>query len=257
MILDILKSVLLGIVEGVTEFLPISSTGHLILLNEWISFDKNFTDFFDIFIQLGAIFAVVIFFWRKLLPINIKMWAKIIVAVAPALVIGALFGDFIRESLFNFWTVAVALIIGGLIIIYIENRNIQYKYTSIIDMPWTHVFIIGIVQCLAMIPGTSRSAATIIGALILGSSRYLAVEFSFFLAIPTLIAASGYSLFKHGLQINNQEVLILIIGFMTSFVVALYVIRFLIKYIKDHNFKFFAYYRIGLGLLVLIYFFSS
>ncbi len=254
MISDILKSIFLGIVEGVTEFLPISSTGHLILLNEWISFDKNFTEFFDIFIQLGAILAVIIFFWRKLWPINIKMWAKIIVAIVPALVIGALFGGLIRESLFNFWTVAVALIIGGLTIIYIENRNIQYKYNSIVDMPWTHVFIIGLVQCLAMIPGTSRSAATIIGALILGSSRSLAVEFSFFLAIPTLIAASGYSLFKHGFQISNQEMVIMIVGFMTSFVVALYVIRFLIKYIKDHNFKFFAYYRIMLGLLMLIYF---
>jgi undecaprenyl-diphosphatase len=254
MLIDLVKSFFLGVVEGITEFLPISSTGHLILLNQWVSFDKHFTEFFDIFIQLGAILAVVLFFWKKIWPINIKVWLKIIIAVIPALVIGGLFGDFIRENLFNFWIVALALIVGGLIIIYIEDKNITYKYDSIDGLSWKHAFFIGLIQCLAMIPGTSRSAATIIGALLLGSSRSLAVEFSFFLAIPTLIAASGYSLLKHGLVISGEEILVLIVGFITSFFVALYVIKFLMKYIKNHNFNFFAYYRIILGILILLYF---
>ena len=226
--IDILKSIFLGIVEGITEFLPISSTGHLILLNEWIGFDKQFTEFFDIFIQLGAILAVIVFFWRKLWPINIKVWSRIIVAVIPALVIGALLGDYIREMFFNFQVVAMALILGGLIIILIEKRQIIPKYNSIEELPWSIVFLIGLIQCLAMIPGTSRSAATIIGALILGSSRVLAVEFSFFLAIPTMIAASGYGLLKHGLIIDNNQILILSVGFLTSFVVALIIELFLV-----------------------------
>lgn len=252
--IDILKSIFLGIVEGITEFLPISSTGHLILLNEWIGFDKQFTEFFDIFIQLGAILAVIVFFWRKLWPINIKVWSRIIVAVIPALIIGALLGDYIKEMFFNFQVVAMALILGGLIIILIEKRQIIPKYNSIEELPWSIVFLIGLIQCLAMIPGTSRSAATIIGALILGSSRVLAVEFSFFLAIPTMIAASGYGLLKHGLVIDNNQILILSVGFLTSFVVALLVIKFLIKFIKINNFIPFAYYRIILGVLVVLYF---
>lgn len=252
--IDILKSIFLGIVEGITEFLPISSTGHLILLNEWISFDKQFTEFFDIFIQLGAILAVIVYFWRKIWPINIKVWSRVIVAVIPALVIGALLGDYIREMFFNFQVVAMALIIGGIVIIVIERREVGPKFNSISELSWRNVFIIGLIQCLAMIPGTSRSAATIIGALILGSSRALAVEFSFFLAIPTMIAASGYGLLKHGLTISNHQILLLIIGFLTSFVVALLVIRFMIRFIKSNNFITFAYYRIALGVIVLLYF---
>ncbi len=255
MLFDIIKSVLLGIIEGVTEFLPISSTGHLILLNQWIYFDKQFTEFFDIFIQLGAIFAVIFYFRKKLWPINTGVWLKVLVAVIPALIIGAVFGDYIRETLFNFWTVALSLIVGGIVILVVEKNNYIVKYDSIDSISYKKVFIIGLIQCLAMIPGTSRSASTIIGALLLGASRSLAVEFSFFLAIPTMIAASGYGLIKHGLIIRGSEIILLTLGFLTSFVVALMVIKFLIKYIKLHNFTLFAYYRIILGVFVLIYFY--
>ena len=229
----------------------------MILLSEWISFDRSYTEFFDIFIQLGAILAVIIFFWKRFWPFDIKLWSRILVAVIPALIIGGLFGNHIRQYLFNFQTVSIALIFGGLIMVFVENLNIKPKYNSISELSWGSVFIIGLIQCLAMIPGTSRSATTIISALILGYSRTLAVEFSFFLAIPTIIAASGYSLVKYGLSIRIDELIIVIIGFLASFIVALFVIKFLLKYIKTHDFKFFAYYRIILGIVFLIYFLNQ
>ncbi len=263
MLIDIIKSLFLGGVEGITEFLPISSTGHLILFNQWINFDSSFTKTFDIVIQLGAILAVIVFFWPKLWPFNkdeIKkkeifgIWYKTIIGVIPAIIIGGLLGSFIEKRLFNPWVVAGALIIGGFILIYIERKKIQSRFDSVISIPTLTIFFIGLFQCFSMIPGTSRSAATIIGAMILGVSRMAAVEFSFFLAIPTMIAASAYSLLKHGFSMNGGEVILLILGFITAFVVALSVIKFFIKYIQSNNFIPFAYYRIVLGIIVILYF---
>jgi undecaprenyl-diphosphatase len=265
MLIEIIKAIILGVVEGLTEFLPISSTGHLILINEWVSFSATFTKVFDVVIQLGAILAVIVYFWPKLWPFGknvtetdkkriFTIWWKTIVGVIPALVIGAALGSWIESKLFNPWVVAGALIVGGLIIIFVERKQIAVKFASVADMPWSIVIYIGLRQCLAMIPGTSRAAATIIGALLLGISRVVAVEFSFFLAIPTMIAASSYSLLKHGAAMSGGELVLLAIGFVTSFAVALFVIRFFVKYIKVHDFKAFGYYRIVLGVLVVIYF---
>jgi undecaprenyl-diphosphatase len=263
MLIEIIKSLALGVVEGITEFLPISSTGHLILVNQWISFSQSFTIMFDIVIQLGAILAVVVYFWHRLWPFDGNMkpnkdafavWSKAIIGVIPAIVIGGLLGGFIEEKLFNPWVVAGALILGGLILIYIEKKQIKYRFDSIAQIPWQIAFYIGLIQCISMIPGTSRAAATIIGALILGVSRTAAVEFSFFLAIPTMVAATGYSLLKHGLIMSSQEIVILAVGFFSAFFVALAVIKLFINYIKRHDFKLFGYYRLALGALIVVYF---
>ncbi len=267
MFLDIIKAIILGLVEGITEFLPISSTGHLIVVNNWLSFSKSFTDMFDVVIQLGAILAVVVVFWKKLWPfgkdektkattlniLNVNIWYKTILAVAPALVLGALFGSMIEEILFNTFTVAVALIVGGVVLIMVERRQIvvpSVKFTS--EISYRTAFLIGLFQCLAMIPGTSRAAATIIGAMVLGASRAVAVEFSFFLAIPTMLAASGYSLLKYEGILNGNDWLILVVGFVVAFLTALLVIKFLLRYIQNHNFKIFGYYRIVLGVIILL-----
>lgn len=253
MAVDIIKAIFLGTVEGITEFLPISSTGHLILLNNWVSFDPTFTKMFDVVIQLGAVIAVVFYFrkkiWRK------DIWQKILVAVIPAIVLGALFGSIIEEKLFNPLVVACALILGGIVLVYIEKNNRDYKYNSILEFSWKIAFIIGLIQSIAMVPGISRAAATIIGAMFLGVSRVIAVEFSFFLAIPTMVAASGYSLLKHGSNLDPNEFVTLLVGFITAFLVALAVIKYFIKYVQKHNFKSFGYYRIILGIVVVFYFF--
>jgi undecaprenyl-diphosphatase len=258
-----LIATILGIVEGFTEFLPISSTGHLILVNEFISFSKNFTLLFDIVIQLGAILAVVVYFWEKLWPFTkdsnknkeiLSLWYKTIVGVLPAVVLGALLGGLIEEKLFNPWTVAIALLIGGLIILYIERRKVEPKITSINNLSFKTAFFIGLVQCLSMIPGTSRAGATIIGGMVFGASRFVATEFSFFLAIPTMIAASAYSLFKYRALLNISQLFVLSIGFVVSFIVALAVIKFLINYVQKNNFKIFGYYRIILGIIIIAYF---
>jgi undecaprenyl-diphosphatase len=258
-----ISAIILGIVEGFTEFLPISSTGHLILINQFISFDKDFTLLFDIVIQLGAILAVVVFFWKRLWPFTkdqtrnkeiFSIWLKTIVGVLPAIFIGAFFASKIEEKLFNPWTVAIALLIGGLIILSIENKSHKEKITSISNLSFKTAFLIGLVQCLSMIPGTSRSASTIIGAMIFGASRVVATEFSFFLAIPTMIAASAYSLLKYRELLNINQIFVLSTGFITAFIVALIVIKFLMDYVQKHNFKIFGYYRIVLGIIVIIYF---
>ena len=263
MIIEIIKAVVLGVVEGVTEFLPISSTGHLILVNQWISFSGQFTTLFDIVIQLGAILAVVVYFWNRLWPFGKdrelakatwEIWFKAVAGVIPAIVLGALFASKIEEKLFNPWTVTIALIVGGLILLYIEKTRRQPRFNSVHEIPYKTAFFTGLIQCLAMIPGTSRSAATIIGAMLLGVSRTAAVEFSFFLAIPTMVAASGYSILKSGLAMSASEMAILAVGFITAFVSALAVIRFFINYIQRRDFKPFGYYRIALGILVLAYF---
>ena len=199
---DIINSIILGIVEGFTEFLPISSTGHLILVNEFIGFNGKFAHMFDVVIQLGAILAVVVYFWKRLAPFgNHKtaeekaatwtLWMKTLVGVIPALLIGATIGKHIEEKLFNPYVVAIALIAGGALLLWIEHSMHEAKVNSITALSYKTAFLIGLIQCLAMIPGTSRSAATIMGAILLGSSRIVAAEFSFFLAIPTLVAATG------------------------------------------------------------------
>ena len=255
----------MGIVEGITEFLPISSTGHLIILNQWVSFNASFTKTFDIVIQLGAILAVIFYFWEKIWPFNksgeqkrevLNIWYKTIVGVIPAIIIGAILDGYIQNHFFNPWVVAGALIIGGLIMLYVEKKHLGHRFDTVASIPMMTAFLIGLIQCLSMIPGTSRSAATIIGAIILGASRTAAVEFSFYLAIPTMIAASAYSLFKSGLAFRGGEVVLLLIGFITAFFVALFVIRFFIRYIQTHDFIPFAYYRIILGIIVIIYFIS-
>lgn len=262
---DYLISIFLGIVEGLTEFLPISSTGHLILANEFVNFTGHFAKMFDIVIQLGAILSVVVYFWHRIFPFStsktfkekkkiLSLWGKTIVGVFPALIIGAAFGNIVEEKLFNPVVVSITLLVGGIILIFIENRNMKSKITDINALSYRTAFSIGLIQCLAMIPGTSRSAATIIGAMLLGASRIVAAEFSFYLAIPTMAAASAYSLLKTGVGMTSHEFVLLAIGFVVSFIVALFVISSFMNYISKKNFKPFGYYRIVLGILVLAYF---
>jgi len=262
---DFINAIILGIVEGFTEFLPISSTGHLILVNNFIGFTGSFALMFDVVIQLGAILAVVIYFRKRLLPFGVSkpaderaatwtIWRKSLVGAIPALVIGGTLGNFVEGKLFNPYVVSVALLSGGIILLWIEQNPRVSKIDTISELSFKTAFFIGLIQCLAMIPGTSRSAATIIGAMLLGSSRTFAVEFSFFLAIPTIIAASGYSIIKSGLHLNSREILLTGTGFIVSFLVAWIVIAAFIRYISRRNFKPFGYYRIVLGSVVLIYY---
>jgi len=263
MLIGIIKAAILGVIEGLTEFLPISSTGHLIIVNRWINFSPSFTTMFDVVIQLGAILAVIFYFWSRLWPfskdsthrqVTLKIWGKTIVGVIPAILLGALFGKMIEDKLFNPWVVAIMLLVGGLIILYVEKKRPQARFNSVHEIPLQTAFLIGLIQCLSMIPGTSRAAATIVGAMILGTSRSAAVEFSFFLATPTMIAATGYRLLKHYAAITQAELIILVVGFLAAFIVALAVIKFLLNYIKQHDLKPFGYYRIILGILILILF---
>ena len=263
MIFDIFKAIVLGIVEGLTEFLPISSTGHLIIVNQVFSFSEKFTILFDIVIQLGAILSVLFYFRKKLWPFGknegknnetLNIWYKTIIGVLPAIILGALLGNVIEKRLFNPWTVVLTLVIGGIFLIFIERKNKESKINSIANLNFKTAFYIGTIQCLAMIPGVSRSAATIIGAILLGTSRLVAVEFSFFLAIPTMIAASGYSLFQYGFSISATQALVLAVGFIISFLTALAVIKFFLNYIQKHDFKVFGYYRIILGILIIFVF---
>lgn len=258
-----LSVIILGIVEGLTEFLPISSTGHLILMNQFISLDENLAEVFNIVIQLGAILSVVIYFRKKLFPFgtlktNLEkkatwdIWKKTIVGVIPALFFGALFDDHIKELLFNPITVSIALVLGGVILIAIEKKNTPGRIQSIGMLSYKTAFFIGLIQCLAMIPGTSRSASTIIGAMLLGASRVVAAEFSFFLAIPTMAAASGYSLLKAYDMLSFSQLQVIAVGFIVSFLVAWAVIAGFMSYISKKDFKPFGYYRIILGCIVLL-----
>lgn len=261
---DFIKAIILGIIEGITEFLPISSTGHLILANQWISFSKDFTVVFDIFIQLGAIVAVVIYFRKDVFPPKIKLiternyinfWLKVLTAFLPAALFGYLLADIIEEHLFTPLVVALSLLVWGIVLVLIERKEHPFRFKTIDEMPYKVALYIGLFQCLAMVPGTSRSGATIIGALVLGASRKLAAEFSFYLAIPTILAASVYSLLKGGMHFSNNDILLLGLGFIVSFLVALAVIRFLMNYIRKHSFIIFGYYRIVLAILVLAWMF--
>ena len=261
-----LVALILSIVEGLTEFLPVSSTGHLILVNEFATFsDEKFSRTFDMFIQVGAIGSVLIYFWKKLWIIDevdkslkkdtIDIWIKTIIGVIPALILGFLFKDFIEEKLLNSKVVAVSLIIGGIILLFIEKQFTRPSIRNVAQLSYKKAFGIGIFQCLAMIPGVSRSASSIIGGMSLGLDRVTAAEFSFFLAIPTLGAASAYFLLKHAIGFNSHQFLLLAFGFVASFLVAYLVISIFMKFIKTNNFVSFGVYRIILGLGILRYFY--
>lgn len=260
---EIFTALILGIVEGVAEFLPISSTGHLILVNQFFAFDPAFTALFDVVIQLGAVLAAVFYFREQLFPFikegnqtkeSLILWSKAFLGFFPTLVLGALFGSAIQEKLFSPIVVATTLLVGGLVIVLVERRKHEHKIRSLRTIPYSTAFLIGCCQCLALIPGTSRSAATIIGALLLGTSRAVAIEFSFLVAIPTVVAASAYSLLKHATPIDLHGFALLSIGFFTSFLVAIWVIKVLMQYIHKKDFTVFGYYRIILAILIFSYF---
>ena len=269
-IMEILKAILFGIVEGITEWLPISSTGHMILLNEFVTLDVSpeFWEMFLVVIQLGAILAVVLLFWNKIFPFQFKdkpvirkdiftLWFKILAACIPAAVIGLAFDDVLDALFYNPWCVAIALIVFGVAFIIIENRNknTSPKITTLGEITYQTAFLIGVFQLLAAVfPGTSRSGATIVGALLIGVSRTVAAEFTFFLAIPVMLGASLLKIVKFGFEFTGTEAAILITGMISAFIVSVIVIRFLMGYIKKHDFKVFGWYRIGLGAAVLMYF---
>lgn len=291
-ILELIKVVILGIVEGITEWLPISSTGHMILVDEFLKLNmtNDFKDFFLVVIQLGAILAVVVLYWNKLWPFCIReipkktrlalnkqpavtrgiltfverfcdkekwiLWFKILVACLPTIIIALPFNDVIEEKFNNYIVVAIALIVYGVLFIFIENYNKKRKpvCTSLEDMSFKTAFLIGVFQVLAVIPGTSRSGSTIIGGILVGTSRTVAAEFTFFLAIPVMFGASLLKLMKFGFTFTSGEVIILVTGVAVAFAVSVLAIKFLMAYIKKHDFKAFGWYRIILGVLVLGYF---
>lgn len=268
--MDIIIAIILGIVEGITEWLPISSTGHMILVEEFLhmSQSEEFMTMFNVVIQLGAILAVVVLHFNKLNPFagrktakqrqNIwNLWGKIIIACIPAGVLGILFDDFLDTYLYNYIVVALMLIIYGVLFIVVENRNkkVRPHYTKLSELPIQIALGIGFFQVLALIPGTSRSGATILGGLLLGTSRYVATEFTFYLAIPVMFGASALKLLKFGFAYSAMEVAVLLVGCIVAFVVSIIAIKFLLSYIKKNDFKVFGYYRIVLGILVLAYFF--
>ena len=260
---DIVRAIILGIIEGLTEFLPVSSTGHMILAMPPLGIaqgDPFWNDVFNFFIQIGAILAVVIYFWKRLWNLTFhptgKVWHehilfKLFVAILPAGVLGVLLDDFMKEHLMRVPIVASALVLGGVAIIMIERVVKQPKYADAAMIPLRIAFLIGLIQCLAMIPGTSRSGATIMGALLLGLSTTAAAEFSFFLAIPTLLGAGALSLIKGIDKINAEQVAPLAVGFVVSFVVAWVVVAVFMRFIKTHKFTSFAVYRIVVGIVVL------
>ena len=278
--LEVLKAIIYGIVEGITEWLPISSTGHLILVEELIPFkgtSEGFFDMFDVVIQLGAIMAVVLLFWNQIWPFALSkkergnnkglmsfikmdiltLWFKILVACVPAAVIGVLFDDVFDALFYNYYCVAIALIVFGVAFIIVENWNKgrNAKITKLSEITYQTALMIGVFQLIAAVfPGTSRSGATIVGALLIGVSRTVAAEFTFFLAIPVMFGASLLKLLKFGFAFTGLELALLLIGTVVSFVVSLFVLRFLMGYIKKHDFKVFGWYRIVLGIVVLAFF---
>lgn len=269
--LNIIKVIILGIVEGITEWLPISSTGHMILVDEFLKLNvsKEFMDMFLVVIQLGAIFAVIVLYWNKIFPFKFdngikveketfSMWFKIIVACLPAAIVGLLWDDELNALFYNPTTVALMLIIFGILFIVIENYNKgkSPKVTSLSQITYQAAIIIGIWQLIAAVfPGTSRSGATIVGALLIGVSRTVAAEFTFFLAIPVMFGASALKLVKFGFNFTGNELMLLAIGMVVAFVVSVLSIKFLMSYIKKNDFKAFGWYRIVLGILVLGYFY--
>ena len=267
--LEALKVIVLGIVEGITEWLPISSTGHLILVEEFIKLKmtEDFMSMFNVGIQLGAILAVVVIYFHKLNPfsntktqkqkmLTLQLWVKVLLASVPAAIIGLLFNDFIDAHLMNYVVVAITLILYGIAFIVVEKRHEHVKpaVKRLSDLTIPMVVIIGCFQVLALIPGTSRSGATIIGGLLIGAARGVAAEFTFFLAIPVMFGASFLKIIKFGFHFTGAEVFLLLLGCIISFVVSIFAIKFLMQYIKNHDFKVFGYYRIVLGIIVLLYF---
>ncbi len=278
MFIEILKAIFIGIVEGITEWLPISSTGHMILVDEFMKMNisDEFKEFFLVVIQLGAILAVVVLYFKKLFPFELKkvdgkskitsnkdtwiLWGKVLVACIPAGIIGLLFDDILDKYLYNSITVALMLILYGILFIIVEKRNKgkESKINSLKDITLKTALIIGVFQILALIPGTSRSGATILGAILIGTSREIAAEFTFFLAIPVMAGASLYKLLKFivkGVAMSSTEWGVLAFGTITAFIVSMIAIKFLMRYIKKNDFTAFGWYRIVLGIIVLLFFF--
>lgn len=271
-ILELLKAVLFGIVEGITEWLPISSTGHMILLDQLVKLQvsREFYEMFQVVIQLGAILAVVLLFFHKLNPFSPKkspkarnqtwqLWFKVVAAVIPSAVLGLLLDDWMEAHLYNYVVVAIALIVYGAAFLYLEQGNgrIAPRIKSVHAIDYKTALLIGAFQCLSLIPGTSRSGSTILGAILLGVGRSAGAEFSFFLAIPTMVGASGLKLVKFlvsGVSVTGVEIGVLLIGCLVSFLVSFLVIKALMDYVRNHSFRVFGIYRIALGIVVLIYF---
>ena len=270
-IIELLKAVFLGIVEGITEWLPISSTGHLILVNEFLNLrqSKDFIDMFNIVIQLGAILAVMVIYFKRLNPfqpgktarevqLTWKLWLKVVIACIPSAFFGLLLDDWMEAHLSNFFVVAIMLVVYGIAFIWIEDRNrrVEPKVTDLARMSYKTAFYIGLFQVLSIIPGTSRSGATILGGIIVGTSRSVAADFTFFLGIPTMFGYSGLKAVKYfidGNTLTGGQAAILLVASVTAFLVSLFVIRFLMNYIKKHDFTVFGKYRIVLGIIVLFY----
>ena len=255
------QAMILGIVEGLTEFLPISSTGHQIIVADLLGFGGERAIAFNIIIQLAAIFAVVWEYRGKILDVTLglprerqaqRFTANLLIAFCPALVLGVLFADLIHEYLFNPITVAAALLVGGVIMLWAERRQHRVHTETVDDMNWTSALKIGFAQCLAMIPGTSRSGATIIGGLLFGLSRKAATEFSFFLAMPTMVGAAVYSGYKYRELFQPEDLPVFAVGFVTAFIFAMIAVRGLLKFIGSHSYAAFAWYRIGFGILILL-----
>ena len=277
--MDIIKSIILGIIEGITEWLPISSTGHLIIADEFIKLGMTdeFMEMFNVVIQLGAILAVVVIFWNKMWPFTadkskgynyitkgnglikkdvMDMWFKVIAAMLPAAIVGIPFDDYFEKHFHNWQVVSAALIAYGVLFIVIEkiNKNRKPKVNSIPELSYKTALLIGCFQALSLIPGTSRSGSTILGAMILGVSRVAGAEFSFFLAVPVMFGASLIKLLKFGFMFTGMELAVLAVGTLTSFIVSVIAIKFLISYVRRHDFSLFGYYRIALGVIVIAYF---
>ena len=275
--IEILKAILFGIVEGITEWLPVSSTGHLILLDSFIHLDVSeaFYEMFQVVIQLGAILAVIVLFFHKLNPFapsknevqkkaTWSLWFKVVVAVIPSAVVGLLLDDWMDEHLYNYIVVAIMLVVYGVAFLFVEkwNRDRQFRIKNVYEIDYRTALLMGAFQCLSLIPGTSRSGSTILGAIILGVARPAGAEFSFFMAIPTMLGASGLKLLKYVLEIvkgealapNTTEIVVLIVGCVVAFVVSLLAIKGLMEYVRKHSFSVFGVYRIILGIVVLGYF---
>jgi len=257
MFMDVVKAIILGIVEGLTEFLPVSSTGHLIIANNYLSFEGDFANLFAVVIQTGAILAVILYFRDKVFPKRGEMktyvsrWSKVALAVLPAIAIAVPFEDAIDEVLFNPTVVAIALVVGAIMLLFIENKHFRVLVREEQQITYRAALFVGLAQCMALVPGMSRSASTIIGAIVIGFSRSLAAEFSFYLAIPTLVGAGIYKMAKFESALTQPQWILLAVGTVVSFIVAYVVIAGFMGYIKKHDFKPFAWYRIALGALVL------
>lgn len=266
--IELLKVIILGIVEGITEWLPISSTGHMLLLDEFIQLDMSaaFKEMFFIVIQLGAILAVVVIFWNRMLPIEkkdhkweikkdtVNLWLKVAVSLVPGTIITLLFDDYVEAHFQTPIVIAIALIVYGIAFIVIENKKIEPKTTSLHAITYKEAFLIGVFQILSIVPGTSRSGSTIVGGLLIGVSRVAVAEFTFFMAVPVMFGLSFLKLLSFGFAFTQPEIITLLVGCVIAFIVSIFVIKFLMDYIKKHDFKAFGWYRIVLGTLVLIYF---